>query len=83
MVYQLIVDIQLTLGDILQTGDHAQGGGLTAAGRTDQDNKLFIFDLKVEIAHRDDITGIYFINAAKGQTGHKKLPPLFLSVSLL
>ena len=78
MVDQLVVDVQFTLGDILQTGDHAQGGGLAAAGRPDQDDKLFILDLQVEIAHGDDITGINLVYTAKGQTCHVKLPPQIL-----
>ena len=32
VVHQLAVDVQLAAGDILQPGDHPQGGGLAAAG---------------------------------------------------
>ena len=78
MVHQLVVDIQLTLGNVLKTGDHAQRSGLAAAGRTDENDELLVFNLQVEVAHRDDITGINLVYAAKGQTGHMKVPPRIL-----
>ena len=49
VVDQLAVDIQLTAGDLLQTGDHPQGGGFTAAGGADQYDKFVILDLQVKI----------------------------------
>ena len=30
-----VADVQLAAADVLQAGDHAQGGGLAAAGGTD------------------------------------------------
>ena len=38
------------LGDLLQTGDHAQGGGLAAAGGTDQNDELLVLDIQAEVA---------------------------------
>ena len=52
VVHQLAVNIQLAAGDLLQPGDHAQGGGFTAAGRADQHNELIVLDLQVEVMHR-------------------------------
>ena len=70
VVDELAIDVQFTAGDVFQTSDHAQGGGLTAAGRTDQNDKFLVFDLEVEIAYGDDITGVNLVNVAKGQTCH-------------
>jgi len=35
IVDQLVADVHFAAGDFFQTCDHAQGGGLTAAGRAD------------------------------------------------
>ena len=54
VVHELAVDDELAAGDLLQTGDHAQGRGLAAAGRADQDDELLVRDVEVELLHRDD-----------------------------
>ena len=54
VVHQLVADPQLTARDLLQTGDHAQGGGLTAAGGADEHDELLVGDLEVELLHGDD-----------------------------
>mgnify|MGYP000464345560 CR=1 FL=1 len=51
---ELAVDVQLALGDLFQTCDHAQRGGLTAAGGADQNDEFLIGYLKVELLHRDN-----------------------------
>ena len=40
VVDELAVDVELALGDLLETGDHAQGRRLAAARRTDEDDEL-------------------------------------------
>ena len=52
VVHQLAVDVQLAAGDILQPGDHPQGGGLTAAGGAHQHDELLVGNVQVEILHR-------------------------------
>src|SRR5699024_9711051 len=42
VVDQTAADVHLALGDLLQAGDHAQGGGLAAAGGADEDDELLI-----------------------------------------
>ena len=54
VVHELAVDIQLSLSDLFQTCDHAQRGGLTAAGGADQNDEFLIGYLKVELLHRDN-----------------------------
>ena len=46
---RLVVDVQLAFGNFFQTCNHTQRGGLTAAGRADQNDKFLIFDIKVEV----------------------------------
>ena len=53
---------QLAARDILQAGHHAQGGGLAAAGRADQDDQLAVLDVHVEVKHRLDVIVVYFID---------------------
>ena len=52
VVHQLAVDVQLTAGDVLQTGDHPQGGGLAAAGGAHQHDELLVGNVQVEVLHR-------------------------------
>ena len=51
---QLAVDVKLALGDLLQTGDHAQRRGFAAAGRADENDKFLVRDVQVELLHRND-----------------------------
>jgi len=76
VVYQFVADVQLALGDFFQAGNHAQGGGLTAAGGADQNDKFLVFDIQAEIAYRGNAAGIYFVNVIKGYACHNKIPPL-------
>ena len=75
VVYQTVADVQLTFADLLQTSDHTQGGGFTAAGRTDQDDKLFIFDFQVEIGNGGHVAGVDLIDVTQADTCHWKNPP--------
>ena len=61
VVDQTVTDVHLAAGDLLQTGDHAQGGGLTAAGRTDENDKFLVGDLKAEIGNSNNIAGVNFL----------------------
>ena len=56
VVHQVAVDVQLAFGDVLKTRDHAQSGGLTAAGRTDQNDEFLVLDVQVDVMH-----GGYFV----------------------
>ena len=77
IVAELAVDVELTLGNLLQAGDHTQSGGLTAAGRTDQDDEFLIFDIKVEIGDCNDTACIFLINMLHSYAGHN-IPPSLL-----
>jgi hypothetical protein len=46
-----VADADRTAVDVLETGEHAQRGGLAAAGRADEDEELAVADLDVECVH--------------------------------
>ena len=52
IIHQLVADPQLAGGDVLQTRDHPQGGGLAAAGGTHQHDELLVGDLQIELLDR-------------------------------
>ena len=54
IVHDLAVDEELALADLFQAGHHAQGGGLAAAGGTNQNDELLIGDVQVELLDGDD-----------------------------
>ena len=70
IVDQLVVDVQFALGDFFQAGDHAQGGGLATAGRADQNDELFVFDVQGEVADGRHATGIDFIDVLQRYACH-------------
>ena len=63
----LPVQEQLAGGDILQSGDHPQGGGLAAAGGTHQDDEFSVADLHVEVEYRLDLVVIDFVDMLYAQ----------------
>ncbi len=52
VVDEATADVHLALGDLLQTSDHTQGGGLSAARGADEDDEFLILDLQVEVGDR-------------------------------
>ena len=71
VVDQTVADVELAAGDFFQTGHHAKRGGFAAAGRADQYDKLFVFNVQVKVAHGGYITGVHFVNMVKGYACHK------------
>ena len=78
IVDQTVTDVHLAAGDLLQTGDHAQGGGLTAAGRTDENDKFLVGDLKAEIGNSNNIAGVNFLNVTAADGSHNAHPPKYI-----
>ena len=64
----------MTGGDILQACDHAQGGGLAAAGGADQDDQLAVLDVKVEVEDRLHVVVIDLVNMLYIQLCHTFFP---------
>ena len=50
-----VADAQGPLGDLLESGDHPQLGGLAAPRGTDQDHELAIPDLEVHVLHDGEV----------------------------
>ena len=48
VIHELAVDVELAFGNLFQTGDHTKRGGLSAAGRTDENDEFLICNIKVE-----------------------------------
>ena len=46
-----IADQDRALGAVLEAGEHAQGGGLAAAGGADEHHELAVLDVEVERVH--------------------------------
>ena len=65
VVYQLIADEQLALGDLFKSCDHTEGSCLTAAGRTDQNKELLVLNLQAEVRNSGNAAGIFLIDMLK------------------
>ena len=50
-----VADAERPVGDLLQTGDHPQAGGLAAARRADEDHELGVANVEVEVVDGDDV----------------------------
>ena len=77
VVDQAAADVHFALGDLLQTGDHTQGGGLAAARGADEDDELLILDLQVEVGNsRSSSARIDLVDVLAANRSHRSLPPL-------
>ena len=83
VVAQTAVNVELAFADLFQTGDHAQGGGLTAAGRTDENDKFLVFDFEVEIGNGSDAACVLFVDMLQRNTGHEYNPHSFVFDGLM
>ena len=70
VVDQAAVDVEFAVRNFFQPRDHAEGGGFTAAGRPDEDDKFLIFDIQIEIRYGGDAGRINFIDVLQLQTCH-------------
>ena len=66
IIDQLVTDEKLALGNLLKSCDHTERGGFTATGRSDQNQKLLVLNLKIEVRHSGNAAGILLINVLKG-----------------
>jgi hypothetical protein len=61
VVNAAIANVQITLGDFLQSGNHPQRRRFSAAGRPDEDEKLPILNVQMKIIYRCYIFAINFV----------------------
>ena len=62
VVYELVADEELALGDLLKSRDHTKGGGFTATGRSDENDELLVLNFKAEVGYGGDAAGIFLID---------------------
>jgi hypothetical protein len=73
IVHEFPVDVQLALGDILETGDHAQGCGLPATGRTDKHDEFPVIHRDVRVVNSADTTFVDLTDVLEFYSGHLNL----------
>ena len=74
VVHSLVFDEQLAVGNLLQTCDHTQRRRFAAAGRTDEDDELFVLDLQTEIGNGRNSARISLVNVLQKYACHYKPP---------
>ncbi len=57
-------------GDVLEAGDHAECGGLAAAGGADEDDELAVGDIEGDAFDRGEAVGVGFGQIGEGDIGH-------------
>ena len=62
IVHDFVTDLKCTTADLLKTCDHTKCCGLSTSRRSYEDDKLFVFDFKVEIFNCLEAVWISFIN---------------------
>ena len=65
------VDAQLPCRNILQSCDHAQGGGFSASRRAHEYNEFLVLYLHVEVAHGLCGTVVDLVDVLEGETCHR------------
>ena len=53
-------DLESAGGDLFQAGDHAQGGGLAASGRANENDEFLVSDSEVDSIYSFDAAGVDF-----------------------
>jgi hypothetical protein len=70
VVDDLAADLELAVGDVLEPGDHPEGGGLPAAGRADEDHELPVLDLEIDALDGLEAVGIALRDLLEDDVGH-------------
>ena len=74
VVHDAVADLDLAVGDLLETGDHAQGGRLAAAGRADEHDELAVLDVEVQVGDGAVAVAVGLGDVVEGDCGHRDLP---------
>src|SRR5207245_10656187 len=64
-----VTDLDRAIADLLQAGEHSQGGGLAGPRGTDEDHELLILDLRAHVGD-DGVPGVPLIHVFVSHTGH-------------
>ena len=81
IIDELAVDLQLAAGDVFKTCDHTQCRGLSAAGRSYEDDEFLVLNLKIEILNSFKAVRIYFADVFQRNACHC-VTPFFSLLSL-
>jgi hypothetical protein len=63
-------DVERSIGDLLEAGDHAECSGLSTAGRADEHHELSIGDFKVEATDGNRTVLVFFTNVVERNLSH-------------
>jgi hypothetical protein len=74
LVHDLVPDLERAFRDVLQSGDHSQGGGLARARRANQHHELSIIDVEVHILDGFEAVAVALCDVLKDDVGHGPAP---------
>ena len=74
LVHPLAADPKFSRRDLFQPGNHVQRGGLSAAGRADQDDELAVGDGDGQILHGRGAVGVTLGHPVQHNLGHRTTP---------
>ena len=66
-----LADREVAVGDVLEAHDHAQQGGLAAAGGAHEDHELAVGDVQVDALHRVEAVVVGLVDVVQGDGGHR------------
>ena len=70
VVNEFVANVEFAVRNFFKTSNHAQGGGLSAAGRANENDKFLIFDVQAEIAYSGYAAGINLVNVFQSYACH-------------
>jgi len=82
IVDEIPIDVDFTTGDVFQTCYHAESCGLTTTGRSDEDDKLSVLNVNVDIVDGLYSTFVHFANVFELYCGHIASNLFYLSFTL-
>jgi len=62
VVHQDFIDSDFPVGQLFESGHHAKGGGLTATGRTDEDQEFLVLNLDIDVIDGNDIGALNLLD---------------------
>src|SRR5439155_12775718 len=70
VVDDVVADLDLALGDVLEAHDHPQQGGLPAPRRTHEDDELAVGNVEVDVLHGLGPVGVALGDVFDDDLGH-------------
>ena len=76
VVHDPAIDLQRAGGDVFQAGNHAERRGFAAARGTDEDDKLLVLDLEIEVLHPLKAIWVRLANVFERKSSHRATPSI-------